>query len=285
MKHEILRLMDIGRWVASEVRRLREHAGYKQSGFAKAMGYKTPSGWQRYESVDDYSGGYLDREIVARMETLLAGKGKPRITSDEVWALAGPEFSRVKRLSASSFDPDAPESEHDPDWDGSGAAVVDGSLTFERSIEGSQPEVAAAPGLGNGKFDDRPARVVSNGIATGHPVTNEWVIPANYVRNALDAQPTQVVIMPVIGHSMEPLLRSNDRVLVDVSQNIWLGDAVYVIDDGDGVFQAKTVKKVMSSHPPRYRIVSEASPDEEPVVRKYDEFRIVGRVVGRFTRM
>lgn len=284
MIRETLRLMDINRWIATETRRLRDHAGYKQSQFAKMMGYKTPSGWQRYESIDEYNAGYLDRDIVAKMELLLAGRGNPPIMPEQIWALAGPEFEKRRKI-VSSFDPDIPDEEEDPDWDGNGAGFVNGTLTYQRKFEGGQPEVAAAPGMGQGQIDDRAARVVSNGIATGHPVTNEWVIPPSYVRNALDAQPNQVLIMPVIGHSMEPMLKSNDRVLVDVSQNIWLGDAVYIIDDGDGVFQAKTVKKVISSHPPRYRIVSESAPDEEPVIRNYDEFRIVGRVVGRFTRM
>lgn len=277
--------MDISRWVAGEIRRLRSLAGYNQSAFSKALGYKTPSGWQRYESAEEYNAGYLDRDIVAKMEPHLVGKGSPPITRDEVWALAGPEFKPVRRLAALSFDPDVNEPEYDPDWDGNGAALVNGTLAYERKLEGGHPEVAAAPGMGLGQMDDRSARVVSNGIVTGHPVTNEWVIPSNYIRNALDAQPSQVLIMPVIGHSMEPMLKTNDRVMVDVSQNIWLGDAVYIIDDGDGVLQAKTVKKVLSSHPPCYRIVSESTPDEEPVIRKFDEFRIVGRVVGRITRM
>lgn len=285
MIHETLRAMDIDRWVATETRRLRKLAGYSQSGFAKAMGYKTPSGWQRYESVEEYNGGYLDRTIVSRMEGLVVGKGTPRITSDMVWALAGPEFTRAGRFKPASFDPDVQEIEHDPDWEGNGAAVVDGRLKFDAKLEGGQPEVSSKPGLGQGQIDERAAQVISNGIVTGHPVTNEWVIPSAYVRYVLDAQPSQIVIMPVVGHSMAPMLVSNDRVLVDVSQNTWIGDAIYVIDDGDGVFQAKTVKKVMSSHPPRYRIVSEASPDEEAVILNYDQFRIVGRVVGRFTKM
>ncbi len=184
-----------------------------------------------------------------------------------------------------SFDPDQSEPEFDPDWQEQGAALVDGKLAYERKFEGGSPEVAATPGLGLGRIDDdRAARVVSNGIATGHPVLNEWVIPPSYIRNALDATPSQILVMPVIGHSMEPLLKSNDRVLVDISQNTWVGDAVYVIDDGDTVLRAKTIKKVTASKPAEYRIISEASPDDIEILGA-DKFRIVGRVVGRFTRM
>lgn len=193
---------------------------------------------------------------------------------------------RAKPALVSSYDPDGAHEHVDPDWDGNGAGVIDGRLSYSPKLPGGMPETAASPGMGLGRVDDdRAAHLVTGGIATGHPVINEWVIPPSYVRNALDAAPSQVMIMPVIGHSMEPILKTNDRVLVDISQNVWVGDAVYIIDDGDGVMQAKTIRKVMSSSPPSFEIISEANPDDKSVVRRHDQFRIVGRVVGRFTRM
>jgi hypothetical protein len=192
----------------------------------------------------------------------------------------------IKRPLISSFDDaDVPPEEIDPDWDGEGAGYVDGQIIFDAKLEGGRPEFSNKPGLGEGQTDDRMARVNSNGIASGHPVVNEWVIPPSYVRNALDASPTQIIILPVVGNSMLPILASNDRIMVDVSQNAYAGEAVYVIDDGDGVFQAKTLRKVMSSFPPVFEIVSEANVAAQPIKRRHDEFRIVGRVVGRFTRM
>lgn len=185
-----------------------------------------------------------------------------------------------------SFSPEDPDPEFDPDWEErSGAAIVDGILRFTGNIPGSQPELAAHAGAGLGKLDDqRDGRVNHGGIVSGHVVKDEWVLPHAYVRNALDAQPTQVVILPVIGHSMEPMLFANDRILVDVSQNVWVGDAVYVIDDGDMVLRAKTIRKVTASNPPEYRIISEATPNESDTLTA-DQFRIVGRVVGRITKM
>lgn len=187
-------------------------------------------------------------------------------------------------LSRDYSDPAAPDP-IDPDWDERAAALLEGRVQFVGLVKGSIPEIPSSPGAGHGRYDDaRAARIETGGIASGHPVVNEWLIPPSYVRNSLDAQPGGIVMMGVIGHSMVPLLEPGDKVLVDTSQDTWVGDAVYVIDDGDTVFQVKTLKKVTSSHPPRFRIVSEASPNDE-VVRAVDEFRIVGRVVGRFTRM
>lgn len=186
-----------------------------------------------------------------------------------------------------SFDPDRPdETDFDPDWSEHSAASVDGRVVFDGAIPGSQPELTGKPGMGEGQLGDvRAARIVSKGIVTGHPVVNEWLVPHTFIRHQLGASPAGVVIMPVVGHSMEPLLRAHDRVMVDTSQNHFVGDAVYVIDDGDTIFQVKTVKKVLGSSPPMYRIVSEASPGEDDRPLRADEFRIVGKVVGRFTPM
>lgn len=253
-----------------------EHSGISQAELAREL-------HKRFNWPDDRSA--INKILKDRRRI----KATEMVQISEITGFRLPEsFNRPKKPNlkiVDSFDPDLHTPEIDDEWDGNGGGYVDGAITFQRTIEGSSPEFSAKPGMGPGQIDDRTARVVSNGIATGHPVVNEWFIPPAYVRNALDATPSQVMILPVIGHSMEPLLKSNDRVMVDVSQNVWMGDAVYIIDDGDGVLQAKTIKKVMSSSPPQYRIVSEASPDEAPIVRKHDEFRIVGRVVGRFTRM
>lgn len=201
------------------------------------------------------------------------------------WLLDGEPASDIRPDPIYVADDPSDPDPVDPDWDGQAAALIDGRVRFSGSLAGSVPEIPSSPGAGPGRYEDaRAAQIQTGGIATGHPVINEWVIPANYVRNTLDAQPSGIVLMGVIGHSMAPLLEPGDKVMVDTSQSAWVGDAIYVIDDGDTVFQVKTLKKVTSSHPPRFRIVSESSPGDE-VVRSADEFRIVGRVVGRFTRM
>lgn len=263
--------------MGERLKKMREEAGFESASKAAAALGVSASSYRAHENGQNEFSPDMAEKYARKFNTSAAYL----LTGENVERPPKPAPYRI----VSSFDPDQPENENGDEWDGNGGALVDGLITFNRTISGSSPEFSARPGLGQGQIDDRSARVVSNGIATGHPVVNEWLIPPGYIRNALDAAPSQIIVLPVIGHSMEPVLRSNDRILVDVSQNAWMGDAVYVIDDGDGVLQAKTLKKVTSSHPPAYRIVSEASPDEPPVIRAFDEFRIVGRVVGRFTRM
>lgn len=193
-----------------------------------------------------------------------------------------------REVTYTSDDPAAPapdEIDSFEDDPGVGnAALINGLVVFQGKLPGSQPETMAKGGAGLGQIiDSGVARIQSNGIASGHAVAAEWVIPPSYLRHGLGGQPNATIIVPVIGHSMEPRLNEGDRLIVDVSQNEWIGDAIYLIDDGGTVFQAKTLRKVTSSYPPRYLVISEAD-REHPDERAATEFRIVGRVVGRISR-
>lgn len=79
--------------IAGRVKDLRERAGLTMDQMARAMGYKTASGVQRYENPNALKRGYLKRDLVAKLERALLGKGKPPIQRAEIWELAGPEFT------------------------------------------------------------------------------------------------------------------------------------------------------------------------------------------------
>lgn len=81
--------------IARRVRSLRERAGLTMDEFAKAMGYRGASSVQRYEEAARLKEGYLKRDLVAKMERALLGRGSPPIQRPEVWELAGPEFNFV----------------------------------------------------------------------------------------------------------------------------------------------------------------------------------------------
>lgn len=227
------------------------------------------------------------------VQSILAGDSdRPRllreiaeaIQTNEAYLLDESDDPRPSKPGlVNSYDPDADMAGADPDI---GAAVVNGELHYRRRFDGGSPETNAKPGAGLGTDDGIDIGVGSKGIATGHEVIDEWVIPPSYVRHALNAHPAQILIMPVVGHSMEPRLESNDRVLVDVSQNMWMGDAIYVINVfGSAALQVKTVRIVQGTNPPLFRIISEASPTMEDPPLRGDQFKIVGRVVGRVSKM
>lgn len=72
---------------------LRTRAGLSMNKLALEMGYKAASSIQRYMDPKLFLGGYLHRDIVSKLESAVLGKGIPPITREEIWALAGPEFS------------------------------------------------------------------------------------------------------------------------------------------------------------------------------------------------
>lgn len=223
-----------------------------------------------------------DKNVLPRLDSV--EKLAPILKTTAAWLMNGDEKPKLVK----SYDPDANESSgFDADWDDSlpSTAIINGGLYYKGAAHGASPEIPAVAGAGQGYvIEDRAARIETNGIATGHPVMSEWVIPHDFVRHGLGATPSQIVLIPVVGHSMEPRLYAGDRVMVDLSQSTYAGDAIYVINDGDDVMKVKTLGKISGSNPPRFRIISEAAPDRFDELN-YDDFRIIGRVVGRFSRM
>lgn len=79
--------------IAGRVRKLRERSGLTMLEMATAMEYASASSIQRYFDPDKLKPGYLKRDLVAKIEKALLGKGNPPITRPEIWELAGPEFN------------------------------------------------------------------------------------------------------------------------------------------------------------------------------------------------
>lgn len=79
--------------ITARVRALRKRAGLSMAAFAKALDMAGGSSVQRYEDPGSYAGGYLKRDLVAKMAAALVRRGTPPISNEEVWELAGPEFS------------------------------------------------------------------------------------------------------------------------------------------------------------------------------------------------
>lgn len=72
-----------------QLKRLRNRAGYSMEDIAKAMGYKGASSYQRFENPNRYKRPFFPAEFVARLFSVLYGRGNPPITYSEILALAG----------------------------------------------------------------------------------------------------------------------------------------------------------------------------------------------------
>ena len=110
-----------------------------------------------------------------------------------------------------------------------------------------------------------------------------WRLPEALVRHELRADPEQLRIITIDGDSMEPVLSSGDRILLDTSQRVPTPPGIFVIWDGMGLV-AKRAEHVPNSDPPRIVIRSE-NPQYSTYERDAEEINIVGRVIWTARRL
>jgi hypothetical protein len=80
---------DIPVKVTEELRKLRQRAGLSMAEMAQLLGYKTASGYQRYESSDEYTKVLFPITFVHKLLQALEGRGDPPIGMADVIPLAG----------------------------------------------------------------------------------------------------------------------------------------------------------------------------------------------------
>jgi phage repressor protein C with HTH and peptisase S24 domain len=104
-----------------------------------------------------------------------------------------------------------------------------------------------------------------------------WYFPDGLIRHEFRTRAGDLRIITIDGDSMEPVLSSGDRIMVDTSQRIPVPPGIFVIWDGMGIV-AKRIEHILSSDPPKLRIVS-VNPDYETYERDAEEVNVIGRVV------
>jgi SOS-response transcriptional repressor LexA len=78
--------------VTEELKKLRQRAGLSMADMAKYMGYKTPSGYQRYENPLEFTKEYFSVMFTNKLLEALQGRGNPPIEAIEVYRLSGTIF-------------------------------------------------------------------------------------------------------------------------------------------------------------------------------------------------
>jgi SOS-response transcriptional repressor LexA len=104
-----------------------------------------------------------------------------------------------------------------------------------------------------------------------------WHFPEAVIRHELRARPRDLRIITLHGDSLEPELSSGDRIMIDTSQRVPVPPGIFVIWDGMGIV-AKRIEHILSSDPPRLRIMS-VNPAYETYERDAEEVHVIGRVV------
>lgn len=117
----------------------------------------------------------------------------------------------------------------------------------------------------------------NGGLQAGDAVAGSWDFPPEYLRHELRVTPDQTRIIEVQGDSMEPTLRSGDRVMVDLRDNRPTPPGLFCVWDGFGVV-VKRIEHIPNTDPPRLRISSDNTNHRE-YERTAEEVRIIGRIV------
>lgn len=114
-------------------------------------------------------------------------------------------------------------------------------------------------------------------------VKQVWFFPEGMIRHEFRARTADLRIITIDGDSMEPLLASGDRVLIDTSQRVPVPPGIFVIWDGMGLV-AKRIEHEPNSDPPRV-VIRSVNPEYKTYERGADEVHVVGRVVWTSRRL
>lgn len=119
------------------------------------------------------------------------------------------------------------------------------------------------------------------------PVKSEvWRFPSRFLREELRATEATIAILETQGDSMEPTLRSGDRVIVDTSHKLPSPDGIYAIRDRFDFIVVKRLETVIGSQPAKIRVISDNKSHQVQEVDAQDfQDRIVGRVVWGLKRL
>lgn len=110
-----------------------------------------------------------------------------------------------------------------------------------------------------------------------------WLFPDAIVRHEFRASPKDLHIITIDGDSMEPLLSSGDRILIDTAQRVPVPPGIFVIWDGMGIV-AKRVEHVPHSEPTKI-VIKSINPEYQTYERDAEEVNIIGRVIWAAKRL
>ena len=156
-------------------------------------------------------------------------------------------------------------------------------LDLGRSNKGVILEADVRSGAGGGgvRHSEKVTSDHNGNTYAAEGVAGEWTVPSPVMDGVLRASPQHIRVFEVIGDSMEPRLKSGDRVFVDMRLKYPNPEGIFVLWDGYSIV-VKKLQIVRGSDPLRLRVIS-VNPEYEPYEILSDEVNVIGRFVGRFT--
>lgn len=153
--------------------------------------------------------------------------------------------------------------------------------------EGAIYQADAADDLGilstvqmdGGDFINVPKAIQKPGAGAGLVVQTEAMNGDTYAfrldwLNRVTSSPKRVLLMDVVGDSMEGLIGDGDMILIDRGQRDIISGKIYLIGIGDEV-----LIKYLETRPGGEVLVKSENSRHEPFPAKLDDIRIIGRVI------
>jgi phage repressor protein C with HTH and peptisase S24 domain len=139
-------------------------------------------------------------------------------------------------------------------------------------------EIEIHAGMGGGGVPAREmAQIVGRESYAADAVRGYWVFPDHALR-ALGLDPSFADIVPGVGDSMEPDIRSGDWCVIDRRHRVPSPDGIYALWDGFSVV-FKSLQLIPNSDPVSVRIISKNTAYES-YERALEEVAVIGRVVS-----
>lgn len=117
----------------------------------------------------------------------------------------------------------------------------------------------------------------------GEAERGRWPFLTEYIDSELRLRGSELALISVKGDSMEPTLRSGDRILIDLTDRNVSQPGLFVLWDGDGRV-VKRVERIPASQPPRLSLRS-----DNPLHGEYqvpaELVHVIGRVVWAARRL
>lgn len=166
------------------------------------------------------------------------------------------EFGRQRRATAGLA----------RDAEGRGVGASGDEEPAASGVFAAVPKVRARLSAGGGSFE------AGGEVERYYPFRQDWL--------RAKGQPSRMVLMDVVGNSMEPEIRHGDMVLIDQGQAAVVAHGVYAVGLEDTVLVKRVEKR------PGQLVLLSDNRDYAPIVLAGDELdalRIIGRVlwVGR----
>lgn len=108
-------------------------------------------------------------------------------------------------------------------------------------------------------------------------VAYSLAFPPDYIRRVTRAKPADLTIISVKGDSMEPTLRDDDIVMLDMSKTSLGYEGLFVIR----VYDVLHVKRLSHSGPGRVMVISDNRENYPPREYPMDEVEVVGKVIWK----